>query len=578
LPVLGDECVSMRPEPWPEPDPLVAAAVRAIYRCKEFPLAVQVRDMLGEVFPDEQFLELFGVRGKPGYSPGRLALVSVLQAAERLTDRQAAEVAGRDLAWKYALGLALDDPGFDFSVLSEFRARVVAGGREQLVLDLLLAGLVEKGLVAAGGKQRTDSTYVIAAVRDLNRLELAGESVRAVVEAIVAVAPGWFAAVFEVPQWSQRYERRIDSWRLPTAKTKRDQLAVDYGSDGHALLEAVYSPAAPVWLRELPAVQALRVVLVQNYLVTSDKQGRQVIRMRDAGSDGLPPAPLRLASPYDLDTRWASKGDVFWNGFKVHISETCDTYPAAEPAAGRRLERPNIITNVLTTDATVPDAVVVEQVHTGLARRRLAPGEHFVDSGYASADGVLAARGEGIDLVTPLLADTSGQARAGVGYDRSSFVIDYDARTATCPQGTTSTYWNPVVCNGKPKVVVAFAKADCLPCPVRQLCTASKAGYRQITVPPREVHQLQTTARAEQQTQGWQDRYAVRAGAEGTINQAVSLGIRHNRYRGIDKTRLQHVLIACAINLIRLNAYWNGHTLDRTRTSHLSRLNLTLAA
>jgi len=326
-------------------------------------------------------------------------------------------------------------------------------------------------------------------------------------------------------------------------------------------------------------VQVLRMVLVQNYVVLTDKQGRQVIRMRDAGSDGLPPAPSRLASPYDLDTRWATKGDgLFWNGYKVHISETCDTSGAVEPVAGRRLERPNIITNMLTTDATVPDAVVVGQVHAGVAGRGLVPGEHFMDSGYASADGVLAARDEGIDLVTPLLADTSGQARAGVGYDRASFVFDFDARTATCPQGNTSTYWNPVVCNSKPKVVVAFAKADCLPCPVRALCTTSKAGYRQLTVPPREVHQLQSTARAEQQTGDWQARYAVRAGAEGTINQAVALGIRHTRYRGIGKTRLQHVLLACAINLIRLDAYWNGHMLDRTRTSHLGRLDLTLAA
>lgn len=571
--------MSMRPEPWPEPDPQVAAAVRAIYRRKEFPLAVQVRDMLGELFPDDRFLDLFGVRGKPGYSPGRLALVSVLQAAERLTDRQAAEAAGRDLAWKYALGLALDDPGFDFSVLSEFRARVVAGGREQLVLDLLLAALVEKGLVKAGGKQRTDSTHVVSAVRDLNRLELAGESVRAAVEAIVAAAPGWFATAFDVPGWSGRYRRRIDSWRLPVARAKRDQLAADYGSDGHALLEAVYGPAAPGWLRELPAVQALRIVLLQNYLVTADKQGRQVIRMRDADSDGLPPAPSRVASPYDLDTRWAAKGDdLFWNGYKVHISETCDTAPTNEPGAGRRLDRPNIITNVATTDATVPDVAVVDQVHAALAGRRLTPGEHFADSGYASADGVLSARGAGIDLVTPLLADTSAQARAGIGYDRASFEFDFDTHTATCPQGHTSATWNPVLCDGKPKVVVTFAKADCLPCPVRQLCTTSKAGRRQLTVPPREVHQLQTAARAEQQTDDWQVRYAVRAGAEGTINQAVDLGIRRTRYRGIDKTRLQHVLVACAINLIRLDAYWNGHMLDRTRTSHLGRLDLTLAA
>jgi len=93
----------MQPAPWPEPDPQVAVAIRAIYRRQDLPLAVQIRDMLGEVFPDEGFAAGFGVRGRPGYSPGRLALVSVLQKAESLTDRQAADAAGRDLAWKYAL-------------------------------------------------------------------------------------------------------------------------------------------------------------------------------------------------------------------------------------------------------------------------------------------------------------------------------------------------------------------------------------------------------------------------------------------------------------------------------------------
>lgn len=572
--------MSVQPEPWPEPDPQVAGAVRAIYRRKELPLAVQMRDMLGEVFPDVAFLELFGVRGRPGFSPGRLMLVCVLQFTEKLTDRQAADAAARDLAWKYALGLELDDPGFDFSVLSGFRTRVLAGGAEQRALDLLLAALVDKGLVKAGGKQRTDSTHVISAVRDVNRLELAGESVRAAVEAIVAAAPGWFEQGFDVPGWALRYRHRIDTWRLPTSQAKRDALACDYGRDGHALLAAVYSPAAPVWLRELPAVQVLRTVLLQNYLVTADTQGRHVIRMRDAKSDGLPPALSRLASPYDLDTRWASKGKgLSWNGYKVHISETCDDpTPAGVPGAARRLERPNIITGVATTDATVPDVAVLEQVHTDLAGRHLSPAEHFTDTGYASADRVLAARGAGIDLVTPLLADTSAQAAADTGYDRTAFTIDFDARTATCPQGHTSANWNPAICNGKPKVVVTFARTDCLPCPARQSCTTAKTGHRRITIPPPEVHAIQQANRAAQQDKNWWARYATRAGVEGTINQAVHLGIRQARYRGIDKTRLQHVLTACAINLIRLNTYWNGHPLDRTRTSHLDKLNLSLAA
>jgi len=275
----------MQPSPWPEPDAQVAAAIKAIYRGKDLPLAVQVRDMLGEVFADEGFASTFGVRGRPGYSPGRLALVSVLQMAEKLTDRQAEQAAGRDLSWKYGLGLGLDDPGFDHSVLPEFRARVVEGGLEQHLLDVLMVACQERGLVKAGGKQRTDSTQVISAVRDLNRLELAGESVRAALEALVVAAPGWFAAVFDVPGFSARYGRRIDSWRLPTAQSARERLALDYGGDGFALLEAVYDPGAPVWLREVPAVQVLRAVLVQNYYVHEDKGGKRVIRRRDPQKD-----------------------------------------------------------------------------------------------------------------------------------------------------------------------------------------------------------------------------------------------------------------------------------------------------
>src|SRR5512132_639541 len=327
--------MSVQPQSWPEPAPEIAAAVRASYRRRQPPLPVVVRDRLGEVFPDAEFAPAFGVRGRPGWSPGRLALVTVLQMAENLTDRQAADAVRDKISWKYALGLGLDDEGFDPSVLSEFRTRVVGHGLEQRVLDLLLAALAEQGLVGAGGKQRTDSTHVIGAVRDLNRLELAGESVRAALEAIAATAPGWLTGVVDVADWGRRYGARVDTWRLPTSKTKRAELMAAYGSDALVLLRAVDhtgDAAAPPWLAELPAVDVLRRVLVQNYVITTNTAGREVIRAREADTDGLPPGRTRLSSPYDLDVRWATKGsgggavagDVAWNGYKVHLTETCD--------------------------------------------------------------------------------------------------------------------------------------------------------------------------------------------------------------------------------------------------------------
>lgn len=148
--------MSMRPQPWPQPSEEIAAAVRVMYPGGKVPLPVAIRDQLGELFTDEEFGAGFAARGKPGWSPGRLALVTVLQMAENLTDRQAAEAVREKISWKYALGMTLSDPGFDASVLSEFRARLIAHGLEERVLDTLLTRLGELGLVKAGGKQRTD--------------------------------------------------------------------------------------------------------------------------------------------------------------------------------------------------------------------------------------------------------------------------------------------------------------------------------------------------------------------------------------------------------------------------------------
>lgn len=536
-------------------------------------LAMAVRDELSEVFADEQFAAAFGVRGAPAQSPGVLALVTALQYAENLTDRQAAAMLARAIDWKYALGLELTDPGFDFSVLSKFRARLLEHGLEERVFTTLLAVLASKGLLNAGGKQRTDSTHVISAVRDLNRLELAGESVRSALEALAAAAPGWLAAVIDVGEWAHRYGPRVDSWRLPTSQAKRGRLAAVYGQDAVALLRAIFAPSAPGWLAEIPAVQVLRTVLVQNYLITTDARGREVIRRREADTDGLPPARIRISSPYDTDARWAAKGeDLFWNGFKTHLTETC--HDQADPPA------PNLITDVATTAATTPDTKATGGIHQRLAQRHLIPAEHLLDSGYPSAQAITTAlANHGIRLVTPALLDQSPQARTATGFAKAAFTIDFDTRAAICPQGNTSANWSPTRQRGTDVIVVKFATGACTPCPTRTQCTTAKRGGRQLTLHPRDLHEALAAARGEQTTTTWHEAYKLRAGVEGSIHQALAVtGIRHARYRGLAKIHLQHVFSAIALNLIRLHAWWTGRPLDRGHTSHLTRLDLALAA
>jgi len=233
---------------------------------------------------------------------------------------------------------------------------------------------------------------------------------------------------------------------------------------------------------------------------------------------------------------------------------------------------------VATTEATVADAAMTTPVHQQLEERRLLPGEHLVDSGYPSAELIIhAARVFGITLVSPMLLDSSAHARAGAGYDKAAFAFDFDARQATCPQGIASSSWTPCRQHRDEAIVVSWPATACAPCPARQLCTSGRR--RQITIRSRELHEALASARAEQTSAQWKARYAARAGVEGTMRQATHVtGIRRARYLGLPKTQLEHNIAASAINMIRMDAYWTGHPLDRTRSSHLARLDFTLTA
>ncbi|MFJ5901852.1 IS1182 family transposase [Streptomyces sp. NPDC093064] len=537
---------------------LTARVVRASFP-KGTP-AIRIREALGPLFEDESFAEAFPRRGRPAVSPGALALVSVLQYAEGLSDRQAADQVRARMDWKFLLGLELDDPGFDFTVLSDFRARLIEHGLEEKVLDLVLERICARGLLRAGGRQRTDSTHVLAAVRSLNRMEFVGESLRAALESLAAAAPQWLTGVV-APDWVKRYGARIDSYRFPKGDNARAEWAEQVGRDGFSLLQAVYAPDAPTWLREVPAVQVLRRAWVEQY--HRDGEG---VRWREAKD--LPPARNRLSSPYDLAARYGTKRGSGWVGFKTHLSETCE------------LDAPHLITHVATTDATVTDTEMTEVIHLGLAARELPPGEHVVDAGYVTAAHIVTARDvHRIELLGPVGADTVHERLADGHIPQSAFHVDWDAKQVTCPQGTTSVSWSdqrrPI---GTAITQVHFAAADCAPCPRRGDCTTAKNHKwgRTLTLRPREQQQILWQRRTEQQTDEWKARYNVRAGVEGTISQAVRrTGIRRTRYTGLAKTHLGNVLAATALNLIRLDAWLDETPLGGTRTSHLARLELT---
>jgi transposase len=224
-----------------------------------------------------------------------------MQFAEGLSDAQAADAVRARIDWKYALALDLTDPGFDASVLSEFRQRLITGHAELLLFETMLTRFREQGLLKAKGRQRTDSTHVLAAIPTLNRLECVGETLRHALNVLATAAPDWLQSW--VPAvWFDRYSQRFADYRLPPDKPARYALAEQMGTDGRQLLCALYVPATPAWLREIPAIPSLRPVWRPQFSATSEGQP---VRWRSA--DDLPPAPLLISSPDDPEARYGKK-------------------------------------------------------------------------------------------------------------------------------------------------------------------------------------------------------------------------------------------------------------------------------
>jgi transposase len=514
-----------------------------------------MRDALGTIYEDADFASLFPSRGQPAEPPWRLALVTIMQFAEGLSDRQAADAVRGRIDWKYALSLELTDAGFDASVLSEFRARLVAGAAEQQLLDRMLERFRTAGLLKVRGRQRTDATHVLAAIRVLHRIANIAETLRAALNVLAVAAPGWLRE-HAPAEWGERYGRRLDDDVVPDGQAARHGYAETIGRDGMRLLEALYAPDAPAALRELPAVEILRRMWVHQFVVIDG-----VVRLRAA--DNLPPASIRMDSPYDPDARHGSKPGTSWSGYKVHLTETCDA------------DGPHLITNVETTPAMVADVSITGPIHIALAAKDFLPSQHFVDAGYISASDLVSSRDtHGIELMAPMRVDGKWQARAGMGYDITQFAIDWDAKRVCCPQGQQSVVWRPLKDqHGKPTIHVEFAKEVCADCAVRGLCTRAKVSGRQLTMRPQAEHLALQAARLRQATPEFQADYAIREGIEGTISQGVrAFGLRTARYRGQGKVHLHHVGIAAAINLQRATAWLDGTPRAQTRTSRFAAL------
>ena len=496
-----------------------------------------IGDQLYEQYRDEDFADLYAAEGKPAISPVLLAFVLVFQFLEKLSDRQAVEAVCVRLDWKYALHLPLDYAGFDFSVLSEFRDRLILHQAEKRVFDGLLKQLQALGLLKKRGRQRTDSTAMLTKMRRLNRVERVAETLRLAARALVQANREWCEEVLP-PSWEERYGERVVLERLSVIERK--QLEESVGADGQWLLHRLQDVHTPAELRKLPEVQLLATVWEQQFEVVD-----QQLVFRKAGQyDGR----SQVQTPHDPEARYSKKGAQRWVGDKVQLTETDDE------------GLPHLITDIAVTSSVEPDCNVLTEIQDRLAERGLSPGAQVADGGYMSANNLVESDARGIDLIGPMSTNHSPQACLPDGITAESFQIDWEASTATCPGGYTVHGW--VRKDGG--WTFRYRKAWCAACPLRPNCCSGKGGR---TLNFGKYHERLQTARLRQQTQAFKETYRKhRGGVEGTLSAAVrGHGLRVGRYTGQTKRHLQALFTAVAMNLRRAARWLVGKRPQRRR-------------
>lgn len=478
------------------------------------------------------FESLYPDAGQWGIHPFRVFAFLMLQIIEGLTDRQAADQVRTSIGWKYVLALPLDHPGWDASVWSKNRDRLLETDPQTMLLDAQLRILQDKKLLNAR-KQRIDATPIDAWVKTLNRVELILETVRNAIETLSQEDPEWLVSIAK-PEWNKRYYfDRPFNYRLSKNEKEKLDLAAQAGSDGFHLLHCIDREGERKrrQLNELEAIKTLRQVLEDQFQGPDDKGNWNLRTQKE-----LKPSGERIVSPHEKDARTASKRGKTWTGYKFHTTETC--------VKGS----PNFITDARIEQATKADSLTLPDVVHHLRKNGLLPKQLLADGGYVNMPFYTKARLEfGVDIVSRLVNGHSWQSKDGKGFDVSQFEINFEARQAVCPAGVTSDCWKK---KKDGRAIVSFPKHACTACSSRSHCT--RADQRLLTIQPEDVFREQEFMRMRQKAPEFQRDYAIRAGAEGTQSQVVRVAGRQSTVRGTVKTNLKYVMAAVAINFGRL--------------------------
>jgi transposase len=496
-----------------------------LFADKIYPLLLPAREAVAKSYCADN--------GRPGIEPVWLLGTSLLQYLEGVPDRQAVEMLRYHAGWNFALNRTIGQEVFHPTVLVYFRNRLIEHELSQVVFAKILDGLVEAGLVERRSRQRLDSTQMMGLVARMSRLENMRETLR------LALKEGeQSAASFGKPVWwAEVWERYVDSkldYRATVAQLT-DKMSQG-GADGLRLLQWA-SSLSDARVAQGPQMKLLARVLEENFTWTEDNGPVQ--------REAQPPGAVH--NPHDPEAQWAAKGQGKQRkehvGYKVQVAETVVIEPLAKGEPTRSFLTGMVTHEAIASDEAGSQLMEAEQAQMGLDK----PSELYLDTAYISTAKLLEAREQGRELIGPAQRGLSRDNRFGV----DDFDVQVEQRQATCPAGKISTQCSRLEEEQTGKVSYRFEwSTHCRSCPLKDQCVSSTQKHRTLVVG--EHHTILQARRREQKTEEFQKKAQRRNAIEGTQSELVRAhGVRHARYRGLKKVRLQNYFAGAACNAKR---------------------------
>lgn len=479
-------------------------------------LCYVIKEEIGSRIKDSDFEDMYKDGGRPPISPRLLILVLLMQFLEGLSDRAAIRNLKFRLDWKIAFGLPVDFLGFHSSTLTYFRDRLIANSKATYAFDKILAYLAEKGLIKQSGQQRIDSTHIIAAVRELTRIELLHETIRLFCLDLGLRKKQMSETVLEL---HSKYTDTISTFRM--TKGEKTEAIKEAGLAMRTIRDWVET-LLDVQLLGLASFKTLKTVFSQNFIDQGIETIPELIKIA-TGKE-------HICNPHDPDAEYGNKGKKGWLGYKLQVVET---------AEGEQ----NFITHIELENATNFDGDSVCGIIEELENKGVSPSNLYGDTHYNTSANIELLAEKEIELKGPVAPVTKQKQEKDEG-----FAINIELQKVICPEGIESKHFH---IDPSGRIKASFPKKDCLACSRKEICQPQPRGkiYEQ-----RPENKTLSVRRKKMLDPAYQKDLHRRNGIEGTLSGLVrGQKIRRLKYRGKAKGQLQTKMTGAAANVMRLH-------------------------